>query len=773
MQTGVELATRTDPHAVEQVWSSSSGAELLQSAFRFARLLYYGRVYLVASVAVTSFLGVLYLATAPKIYQANAAILVTQVGGDLWNTSLTPELGQESGIPTFEKLFSYPVVLENALGKLESQPAVACRDFEDVPREKWVARLRDNLHAVAARRTNIIDLSYRSRSRESAERVLNAVVDSYLEFIEKNHKNLSLEYVTILEQKRQEKEDELKQTQARLLQVQREAGDLGLRSDTTVVHPLVQRAVRLNEAYVEVQKERLQLEALADAISHAVQTGGDLREHLIRLEPIVGRELLSNFLGLNPQYAQTAGEVERRMMENAAKLDTLRRHYGPTHPVIVELQQTLANQERFLQEYQQRVAERLELARNSYLGATLTNLVRERLYAVQSHERQLFEEYRAAEREAIALNDRMAELQILENNLQRLRNLHDTLLDRIANIDLKQNHADVRVALLSRPTALPHAVAPKKLLVLLLSTMVGLTCGAAIIYLRDLIDDRFRSPEEIKNQLGIPLLAMVRELTGETASQTDYVMYVHAYPTSALSEAFRTLRTTLAFAADDMNRLAITSAEPGDGKTTISANLAAVYAQAGKRTVLIDADLRRPGLTKLFDMRKLPGLTDILRLDAEVASLCSKLIQRSVCPSLDVLPCGPKPANPSELLSSARFAEVLAWAERHYDQVIIDCPPVMAASDAVVIGRQVDGMVIVVQPTKNHRRVVIRAVEQLMAMRVRLVGVVANRVPDNAAEYGYGYGYGYGYATDDEDEPEGHVKNDERLQTSILRRRTA
>jgi capsular exopolysaccharide synthesis family protein len=737
------------PNAVDGI-SSSSAAELVQAMLRFLRLMQHRKSYLLTSLAIAGLLGTIYLATAPKTYQASAALLVTQIGPDTWNTSITPDGGREASIPTFEKLFSYPVVLEEAIHKLVKRPAAARVDFVDVPREGWIDVIGGNLQAVSVRRTNIIDLSYRSRSPQAAEAVLDTIVQSYLEFIEKNHKNLSLEYVTILEQKRQEKEDELKSTQAKLLVVQRQAGDLGLRSGATVVHPLVQRAVKLNEAYVDVQKDRLQLEAMLSAIKIAVKHGGDLREHLLTIEPIVGRELLMHVLGLDPQYTQMASEVERKLLENQARLKMLSKHYGPTHPEVIELEQGIQNSQQYLLDYQAKINTRLDSVRDGRLGPMLTAFVDEKLVKARAHEAELQRQYEVAEREAIQLNDRMAELQILENNLQRLRSLHDTLLDRIANIDIKQNHADVRVALLSEPKALGYAVSPRFTLIFLLCVTAGLGGGASIVYLLDLLDDRFRSPDEMKAQLGVPLLGIVRRLP--TIDENGLAaLQVHVSPESVESEAFRTLRTALSFSGAELNRLAVTSAEPGDGKTTVSSNLAMAYAQAGKRTLIIDADLRRPGMTKLFDLRRMGGLSEILRTDGDVAAMCRQRIQQTGCDMLHVLPCGPKPQNPAELLSHARFAEVIAWAETEYDQILIDCPPVMAASDAAIVGRQVDGVVLVVQPAKNHRRIVTRAAESLTSIRVNLVGIVANRISDDAKdgyytyEYGYSYGYGHGY----------------------------
>ena len=193
--------------------------------------------------------------------------------------------------------------------------------------------------------------------------------------------------------------------------------------------------------------------------------------------------------------------------------------------------------------------------------------------------------------------------------------------------------------------------------------------------------------------------------------------------------------------------MGITSSEPGDGKTTVICNLAVCYAQAGKRTLLIDADMRKPGLSRLFKMRSLGGLSETLRADEPIVEMCQQRIRATDIAKLDVLPCGPKPPDPAELLTSSRFSDLLAWAETQYDQVLVDCPPVMAATDAAIVGRVVDGMLMVVQPEKNHRRLVLRAVESLLSIQANLRGIVANRVGDEkeGGYYGYGSGYGYGY----------------------------
>lgn len=270
--------------------------------------------------------------------------------------------------------------------------------------------------------------------------------------------------------------------------------------------------------------------------------------------------------------------------------------------------------------------------------------------------------------------------------------------------------------------------------------------GHELVYVLDILDDRFRSVEEMQAQLRAPVLAMVRQLKmiGQPGAES---LQVHAQPDAAESEAFRTLRTALSLTEPPPSRLVISSAEPGDGKTTVLANLAVSFAQSAKRTLLIDADLRRPGLTGLLDLKGREGLSNLIRGHRDVAELAASCVRPSGIEDLDVLPSGPRPPNPAELLASPRFMDLLAWAEAVYDRVLIDSPPALAASDTAIIGRLVDGVVLVVQPEKNRRRLVMRAAESLTGLKIQLVGVVINRLasPKDGGYYGYHDGYAYDY----------------------------
>ncbi len=232
-------------------------------------------------------------------------------------------------------------------------------------------------------------------------------------------------------------------------------------------------------------------------------------------------------------------------------------------------------------------------------------------------------------------------------------------------------------------------------------------------------------------------------------------------PDDPACEAFRTLRTSLAFSGRETSRLVVSSPEPGDGKTTVLSNLAVSFWQAGKRTLMIDGDMRRPGLTAQMGLKGQSGLSDLLAASEVVAKTAAAHVH-TLTPGLDFIAAGRRRAVPTELLTTPRMADLLAWAEAHYDQIIIDSPPVLAVNDASIIGRLVDGAVLVMQPAKNRRRLVLRAAESFTSFGVNLLGLVVNRVGADKQDaiYAADVTYGYGYGGEEEHTATGHPVHD-------------
>jgi capsular exopolysaccharide synthesis family protein len=697
-----------------------------------------------AAVAIVCFaLGTLYYLTAPRRYASKAVLLVTardrtRLEGSLAND----EAMRRNTMPTFEKMACSAKVLEGALERLAPEDRI---DFEGLSRNQWTGAMvkRNAISAHAVYGTNILELQYFSQDPEVAVHVVQAIIASYRDFIDAMHQGAIGQLSRILKLERTQLTDQLNRKQDELLAAQRRFADMGLRGDGKTLHPLVQRAVFFNNALIAAQKQRAELDALADAIETALRNRQDIGQYLVTVADVAGRELLLNSLGLGSRTATTQRTLRQSVFSDRAELGRLGQNLGDNHPEVRALAEKLRTTERYLQTSQERLNRRVVELRQNRLGAWLAQMVRQKLQQASQREQMLQAYSDRAKTEAISLNSRIAEIEGLERDVKRLSDMSDSLLNQIAAIDLKQSGSDVRVAVLEEPTVARSPASPRRCNVAVLTLAAAVGLSLAFIGVMDALDDRFRSLEEMQGRLGLPLLCTIPPMTtGDAPGVGSLAAFTS--PAGDAAEGFRTLRTTLALTHADVHRIVVTSAQQGDGKTTILANFAVCCAQAGKKTLLIDADLRRPGLTALACLRGQRGLSDVLLGERPVDQLAALHIQRSPQNGLDILPSGVRPPNPAELLGDPRFSQLLAWAETVYDEVLVDSPPLLAATDAAIIGRLVDGVVLVVEPTANRRRLVVLVAERLARMKIAILGIAVNGI--NAADkYGQAYDGYHGY----------------------------
>jgi len=728
-------------HAEREI-ESPPGAQIAHDLLRFVLAVRYRKNVVIATMVVAALLGALYFATATRYYGATAALLVSQTGPDTLNTSMTGEESlRRNTMPTFENMIRSTKVLEGAVQRLGPDDFV---DLAGVSQAGWASRLQKNLSAKTIRSTSILEITYSSRDPRVAVNVVRAVVQSYLDFMDQIHKGTTGEIRKILVQQRGELADKLAVKQEELLVARRHFADMGFRSDGKTLHPLVQRAVYFNEALSGVERQRVELEASLAAVERSVRNGEDLGQHLMAVADAVGRELLLSSLGLGSRDAATQANIEQDLVADRAQLATVQQNLGPAHPEVIALSEKVQKAEQFLQGYQERISQRVAELRRSQLGPWLVQIVRQKLDEVRQKEAMFQARFEETRSEAIDLSGQMGELETLERDVKRLCDMNDVLLNQIASLDLRHGGQEIRVAVIHEPVVASNPISPRLSYVGLVSLAGGFGIGLVLVHLLDLLDDRFRSVEEMQRRLGVPVLSLVQQMqVPEGAGLEGLVM--HTAPASAESEAFRTLRTALELAHPGARQIVVSSAEPGDGKTTILANLAVGYAQCDKRTLLVDADLRRPGLTSLMGFRGPSGLSEILRSEGEIAKVAPAHIRPSGIQGLDVLPSGPRPTHPAELLGSPRLSQLLAWAETVYDQILVDSPPALATSDAAIIGRLVDGMILVVHPAKNRRRLVIRLVASLTMLKIPALGIVLNQIHSRRDPGYYGYHGSYGF----------------------------
>ncbi len=736
-QTSIPKQIESEPSDLQSL------TQLAHAVLRIVLAIRYRKNLVAVILTTAALLGGLYYFTAPRIYSSKASLLVSQAGRNSLDTSLTgDEVSRQSNMPTFENMLRSTKVLEGALKNLNSDDRV---DLAGMPQELTVSGLSNNLFAKTIRNTSIIEVEYRSKSPQAAKNVVEAIIQSYLDFMDQMRKGTAGEISRVLTQERGKLAEKLNTKQEELLIARKNFADMGFRSEGKTLHPMVQRAVYFNDALIAAQKERVELDALLATIQNAVTNKEDLGQYVLSVGDAVGREMLLNTLGLGNREAYTQDNLEQNLLQAKAELQTAQQNLGPAHPQVVALTERIQLIQQYLDSAQQRIGQRLAGNHNNQLGPWLLQMVRQKLDESRKKEEILQDHFEKTRTEAINLSGQLAQIELLERDVKRLSDMNDVLLNQIASLDLKQNGQDVRVAVIAEPKLPEGPMSPKLSIVGAVTLFLGFFLALGVVSLLDCLDDRFRSVDEMQSRLGIPLLTMIQQMHMEATSGLN-ALVTHLLPTSVQSECFRTLRTAITLTYPDAHRLIITSSEPGDGKTTTLANLAVCYAQGEKRTLVIDADLRRPGMTALMEMRGPRGLSEVLRAETDIVEMAPLHVRPSGIKGLDIMPSGSRPTDPAELLGSPRLEQLLAWAESVYDLILIDSPPILATTDTAIVGRLIDGVILVVQPAKNRRRLVMRVTERLGLMKIPLLGMVVNRTGSGEEEGYYGYhSYGYGY----------------------------
>ena len=343
-----------------------------------------------------------------------------------------------------------------------------------------------------------------------------------------------------------------------------------------------------------------------------------------------------------------------------------------------------------------------------------------------------------------------AELARLQTGLTQYRSSYATLLSSYEETRLAEARTMDNVVVFQEASVPKNPVRPHTMRDTLLAAVVGAMLAVGTAFLIEYLDDTVKSPEDVTRVLGLSTLGAIAHLRLDGRAEREEWLVTATTPKSPISEAFRTLRTNIKFSSVDkpIRRLLVTSPSPTDGKSITAANLATVMAQAGQSVVLVDADLRRPVLHKIFQLPNNVGLTTSL-LTGSNPGPNDCLLSPPEMENLQVLTSGPLPPNPSELLGSQRMGQLIEHLEQQADLLIFDSPPTLAVTDAAVLAKQVDGVLLVIDAGTTREEVARRAIGELAKVGAPVLGVVLNKVPVSRRG-GYGYYYYHYYYSDSE-----------------------
>jgi succinoglycan biosynthesis transport protein ExoP len=329
------------------------------------------------------------------------------------------------------------------------------------------------------------------------------------------------------------------------------------------------------------------------------------------------------------------------------------------------------------------------------------------------------------------------QLQTLQGRVVSLRATYATLLA------FSTNNSSNLLSIVEPAVSPTEPASPRPLLNALFAAIIAFLVAAAIVFAAEYLDDSIKDAEQVLEATGLPTLGAIARLKGAKDRPEMYRLVTLLYPRSPAAEAFRTLRTNIEFASVDapIKTLLVTSAVPLEGKTVTAANLAVVFAQGGRRVLLVDADLRRPAAERMFALPNPYGLTTMLRGgDTMVESMVESMVQATEQENLYVLSTGPLPPNPAEVLASQRMRAVLHSLGERFDLLLFDSPPLDVFADAAVLSSFLDGTILVVDGTRNRRKVVRQAREALAKANAKVLGAVLNRLPEQTSHYYDNYG---------------------------------
>jgi capsular exopolysaccharide synthesis family protein len=585
---------------------------------------------------------------------------------------------------------------------------------EGMPREARenyvIALLLSGLEVDLPRETRIVTIGFTSTEPVTSAEIANAFAEEYIQANLQRRFDSSAYAREFVAEQLEEARVRLEESERELNTYARQAGLIRTRIanrddfQTEAGSVTASSLMQLNQAANEAQARRIAAEA---------------RWRAENATPLFSSQaVLAN---------STVQALMTRQAQLRAELESTRARYLPDHPALQQLEAEL-----------QSVGEQLQST-----GQSVRNSIRADYLAAQSAESSLRAQVSSLEGETLAEQDRAVRYNTLAREADTNRSLYEGLLQRYRQLNASAGIASSNISIIDEAEVPLSPSSPSLFKNLLMGLLAGLGIAGLVVFLCDQLDDVVRIPEDVEDKTGLPLLGVVPRSDDE-----DIDMALED-PKSALAEAYNSLRGALLYSTRSglPKIMLVTSAQPTEGKSTSSFAIAAGLARMGRKTLLLDADLRRPAMHYRFRLDNKSGLSSLLVSQEGVASA----VFETELEGLSVMPSGPLPPSPTELLTSQRMAAVLDEAAAQYDAVVVDSPPVLGLADAPVLAALADGVVFVIEADRGRSGSLKAAMRRLRAMKPIMLGAVLTKFDPAKLANRYSDYYGYDYYRYDRD----------------------
>ncbi|MDB5348570.1 MAG: hypothetical protein JWP89_6947 [Schlesneria sp.] len=742
------------------------------------------------AVAAGATFAVVFQLVCPRKYESKSQLLVMRKDPRLAARGV--ESGSDSELKVTEDLLATHMQLLQSRSMVDG--ALKDNELSDLPsivehlgeRQKPCDYVIDNMTVSRggfgqARSAHVLNVALKSPSDIDSETILRAIIKKYQLFLDTKFQDVNSEAANLIAVAQSKLQTELEEAEKAYERFRQQSSNLMWKtgSETTNIHRV--RYETILQEIASLQLSRADSAARLDAVNERLE-GRELKDlsDLEKLSLVDEKNLARVGLLLMAQRGETESpsfQAEQPLRQAQARVEyenfasmqikekQLLIEMGPQHPEVIGLQKQVASLKDFMAKQRSDLKSGASISLDpSALFTSYQQLLKNDIVAMERREHRL--NLLANESVALASNMVTDELQgeALRRDVQRKQELFDAAVDRLRDINLTKDYGGFINEILSEPEP-GLKVMPRMSFSLGLGFLLTLAIGVFGVGVAEYRDRRFRTLDDLRSTLDTDVLGQIPIV--ETEARKKLSMFKRGpteisrrttlllQPQSRGSDAFRMLRACPIFSDGDEGRKAVcfTSPNPADGKSTIVGNLAVSLGQLGRRVLVIDCDLRRPTQHELFSMSNERGLTTLLNEDLDAADV----IQATACKNVDLLTRGESVPDPSEFLASGKFSRLLKVLWDKYDNILLDCPPILPVVDALVPASIVGSVILVIRLDCTSRLHTQAACSMIRRSVAHIDGVVLNGSEGILSEESYGYGYRYGYSDYENEAPDAAI----------------
>ena len=585
------------------------------------------------------------------------------------------------------------------LNTLRKRREPSVKDDQLLDRESVVASLRGAVTVEPVRNARLVRIHADGSDPTLASRVANTWAQTFISTNLERRFDASSYAKTFLEQQLAKTKEKLEESELQFNQYTRQKQIVNVDEKTNLV---AQNLQEFTGAVAKAEQERIKAEANYVEIKRNLQSSRELLE---------SKSLAS--------FRETKAKLEAEYQDQL-------KIYKPGFPKMQQIQSQIDELDKRIKAESKSVTDSIE------------GTARAAFEAAKTQENQLRARADAARRSVLELQDQGIRYNILKREVDTNRELYNGLLQRVKEVGVAAGVGTNNISVVDKADVPLFPYKPDLMRNGLVGLLLGVMLGLGLAFLLEYLDDSIKFPDEVERYTGLTLLGVIPKVSAKEGDPTEVLL---KDPRSALAESYRSLRTALQFSTSQgaPRTLCVTSCTKNEGKSTTAYSIALTLAQLGRGVLLVDGDMRNPSLHRLFNSDHTAGLSNLLSSDVDPISVT----RRTEHNNLFYISAGPLPPNPAELLSGANLAKLLNPSTSNFDHIVIDAPPILGIADAIILCKQVDASLFVIESSRTRKASIRNALKRLHQAGAHPLGAILTKLPGSASLYGYDAEYYY------------------------------